>query len=242
MRRSKACVLASAVTLGLALGAVGPLQAAQVRDPFEPLNRSVFAFNDALDQAVLRPVAQQYVRWVHPGIRQVVGNVFSNLSDPWSAFNNLLQGKPVQALGDFARFGINTIFCLGGLGDLASDLGLPRHNEDFGQTLGVWGAPSGPYLVLPLLGPSSFRDATGVVASWSADPVRQIQSEGDRTAMALMRVVDTRASLLPVDRLIEGAALDRYTFVRNAYLQRRLNLIYDGDPPEPPESDPGKEE
>jgi phospholipid-binding lipoprotein MlaA len=96
--------------------------------------------------------------------------------------------------------------------------------------------------VLPLLGPSSFRDATGVVASWSADPVRQIHSEGDRTAMALMRVVDTRASLLPVDRLIEGAALDRYTFVRNAYLQRRLNLIYDGDPPEPPESDPGKEE
>ncbi len=242
MSRSRVCILASAVTIGLAFGAVGSAQAVQSRDPLEPLNRAVFAFNDALDQAVLRPVAEQYVRWVHPGIRQVVGNVFSNLSDPWIGFNNLLQGKPVQALGDFARFGINTIFCLGGLGDLASDLGLPRHNEDFGQTLGAWGVPAGPYLVLPLVGPSSFRDATGVVAGWSADPVRQIQSEGDRTAVALTRLVDARASLFPVDRMIEGAALDRYTFVRNAYLQRRLNLVYDGDPPEMPESDPGKED
>lgn len=222
-------------SLALAAGAAGLAQAAPASDPLEPLNRSVFAFNDALDRGILRPVAQQYVRWVHPGIRQIVGNVFANLADPWTGVNNLLQGKPLQALGDFARFGINTVFCFGGLGDLASELGLQRHNEDLGQTLGVWGVPSGPYVVLPLLGPSSLRDATGVVAAWSVDPVRQIESEGDRTAVALTRVVDTRASLLPLDRLIEGAALDRYTFVRNAYLQRRLNLVYDGDPPEPPE-------
>jgi phospholipid-binding lipoprotein MlaA len=230
------------LSVGLAAGSSGLAQGAPVRDPLEPLNRSVFAFNDALDRGLLRPIAQQYVKWVHPGVRQIVGNVFSNLSDPWVGVNNLLQGKPVQALGDFARFGINTVFCLGGLGDLASELGLPRHNEDFGQTLGVWGLPSGPYLVLPLLGPSSFRDATGVVAGWSADPVRRIESEGDRTAVAVTRVVDTRASLLPLDRLIEGAALDRYTFVRNAYLQRRLNLVYDGDPPDEPESDPKPKE
>lgn len=226
----------------LAAGSSGFAQGATARDPLEPLNRSVFAFNDALDRGLLRPIAQHYVRWVHPGIRQIVGNVFSNLSDPWVGVNNLLQGKPVQALGDFARFGINTVFCLGGLGDLASELGLPRHNEDFGQTLGVWGVPSGPYLVLPLLGPSSFRDATGVVAGSLADPVRRIESEGERTAVALTRVVDARASLLPLDRLIEGAALDRYTFVRNAYLQRRLNLVYDGDPPDEPDSDPEPKE
>lgn len=238
MIRLRALVLAA----GLAAASSGFAQTASAGDPLERLNRSVFAFNDALDRGVLRPIAQQYVRWVHPGIRQIVGNVFSNLSDPWVGVNNLLQGKPVQALGDFARFGINTVFCLGGLGDLASELGLPRHNEDFGQTLGVWGLPSGPYLVLPLLGPSSVRDATGVVAGWSADPVRHIESEGDRTAVALTRVVDTRASLLPLDRLIEGAALDRYTFVRNAYLQRRLNLVYDGDPPDAPEPDPEPKE
>ncbi|MEN9773400.1 MAG: hypothetical protein RL322_470 [Pseudomonadota bacterium] len=221
--------------IAIALGTAGGVQARPVSDPLEPLNRSVFAFNDALDRTVLKPVAQQYVRWVHPGIRQLAGNVFANFAEPWTGVNNLLQGKPVEALGDFARFAINTLFCFGGLGDLAADLGLPRHSEDLGQTLGVWGVPAGPYLVLPLLGPSSARDAVGTLGGLAADPVRQIHSEGDRTAVSLVRVVDTRAALLPLDRLIEGAALDRYTFVRNAYLQRRNNLVYDGDPPEPPE-------
>lgn len=227
--------IGSVLLAGL-IGSVTVARAAPVSDPLEPLNRSVFAFNDALDRSVLRPVAQQYVRWVHPGIRQMAGNVFANFGDPWTGVNNLLQGKPVEALGDFTRFAINTLFCFGGLGDLASELGLSRHNEDLGQTLGVWGLPAGPYLVLPLLGPSSVRDGVGVAAGIAADPVRWIDSEGDRTAVSLLRVVDTRASLLPLDRLVEGAALDRYTFVRNAYLQRRLNLVYDGDPPEPPES------
>ena len=232
MKRLRALVCASALAMSAttALAQVSP-----VNDPFEPVNRSVFAFNEALDRTVLRPVARQYAQWVPPGLRQIVGNVFSNLADPWVGLNNLLQGKPLQGLGDFARFGINTLFCLGGICDLASELGLTRHNEDFGQTLGVWGVPSGPYLVLPLLGPSSLRDATGTVAGWEADPVRLIEPDSDRVATALLRVVDLRAGLLPLDRLIEGAALDRYTFIRNAYLQRRLNLVYDGDPPEPPE-------
>ena len=212
----------------------GPAAASDA-DPLEAINRPIFELNDALDRHLLRPVARGYAQWVHPGIRQMVGNVFANFNDPWVGLNNLLQGKPVEAISDFARFAINTVFCFGGLGDLAGELGLEKHNEDLGQTLGVWGLPAGPYLVLPLLGPSSARDALGVLGAMRADALRQVDSEGERTSLAVLRVVDSRAGLLSLDRLIEGAALDRYLFVRNAYLQRRQNLVYDGNPPEPPE-------
>jgi phospholipid-binding lipoprotein MlaA len=219
-----------------------PVQAAaSSTDPLEAINRPIFQFNDALDRHLLRPVASSYAQWVNPGIRQLVGNVFSNFNDPWVGLNNLLQGKPVEALSDFTRFAINTVFCFGGLGDLAGELGLRKHNEDLGQTLGSWGVPAGPYLVLPLLGPSSLRDALGTAGAMRVDALRQVDSEGDRLSLAVLRVVDTRAGLLPLDRLIEGAALDRYLFVRNAYLQRRQNLVHDGNPPEPPEPTDSKE-
>jgi phospholipid-binding lipoprotein MlaA len=219
------------------LGASAQAAASSGVDPLEAINRPIFEFNEVLDSRVLRPIARSYADQVHPGIRQLIGNVFSNLNDPWVGLNNLLQGKPVAAISDFARFAINTVFCFGGLGDLASELGLSRHNEDLGQTLGVWGVPSGPYLVLPLFGPSSVRDAVGTAGAIRADPLRHIESDPERVGLRLVRLVDTRASLLAIDRMVQDAALDRYSFVRNAFLQRRLYLTFDGNPPEPADTE-----
>jgi phospholipid-binding lipoprotein MlaA len=201
-------------------------------DPFEGFNRAVFRFNDALDQAALKPVAQTYVDVVAEPWRQAIANAFSNLSDPWSGLNCLLQGKPVEAATQVARFLINTTVGIAGLVDVAGELGLERHREDFGQTLGRWGVGAGPYLVLPLLGPSSLRDGLALVLDQKGDPLRELHSEEARLALQTVRVVDTRASLLRLERLVESAAFDRYTFVRNGYLQRRVNLVYDGNPPE----------
>lgn len=201
-------------------------------DPFEGFNRAVFLFNDALDQAVLKPVAQTYVEIVAEPWRQAIANAFSNLSDPWSGLNCLLQGKPAEAVTQVARFVINTTVGIAGLVDVASELGLERSREDFGQTLGRWGVGAGPYLVLPLLGPSSVRDGVALVVDQKGDPLRELDREETRLALQTARVIDTRASLLRIERLVESAAFDRYAFVRNGYLQRRLNLVYDGNPPE----------
>ncbi len=226
-----ALLVASALALPVRAAAASSV------DPLEAINRPIFEFNEALDGRVLRPIARGYSDFVHPGVRQLVSNVFSNLNDPWVGLNNLLQGKPVEAISDFARFAINTLFCFGGLGDLASDLGLTRHNEDLGQTLGAWGLPAGPYLVLPLLGPSNLRDAVGTAGAIRADPLRQVDSDPERVGLRVLRLVDTRATLLPVDRMVQDAAFDRYSFVRNAFLQRRLYLIHDGNPPEPADTE-----
>ncbi len=205
---------------------------ASTQDPFEGFNRAVFRFNDALDQALLKPVAQTYVEVVSEPWRQAVGNAFSNLSDPWSGLNCLLQGKPIEAVTQVARFLINTTVGIAGLVDVASELGLERHREDFGQTLGRWGVGPGPYLVLPLLGPSSIRDGLALVVDQKGDPLRELDSEETRLALQTTRVIDTRANLLRLERLVESAAFDRYAFVRNGYLQRRFNLVHDGNPPE----------
>lgn len=200
-------------------------------DPFEPVNRAVFAVNDVVDAAVLRPVARVYADYVPEGLRAVVGNIFGNVADVWTAFNQLLQGKPVEALGDISRFVINTTFGFFGVADIASEMGLEKHREDLGQTLGRWGVPAGPYIVLPFFGPSSVRDSAGFAVDLSVDPVTKTEPVALRNTASVSRAVDTRARLFPAEKLLEGASLDKYSFVRDGYLQRRRNQVYDGNPP-----------
>lgn len=224
------------VAAALMLALCFPVQAQSdsPTDPLESLNRTVFEFNEVLDRVLLKPVAQVYVDVVPETPRRLFRNFVSNLLEPWNAVNNLLQAKPSAAVSDLARFAFNTLTTLG-LDDPATELGLVRSNEDLGQTLGVWGFGPGPYLVLPFLGPSSVRDGIGRIGDIGMDPSRKISDGQEFAVFTAMRFVEQRATLLPMERLIEGAALDRYAFIRNAYLQRRQNLVYDGNPPEPKE-------
>ena len=201
-------------------------------DPLEPLNRQVFKFNDALDTAIVKPVAIAYRDHTPTPLRQGIGNVFNNLQDSWSVVNNLLQLKMVYAYDSLARVAINTLLGVGGVVDVASELGIERHTQDFGHTLGVWGVPPGPYLVLPILGPSSLRDAVALSVDWQGDPLGQLPNESVRNAALLLRGLDTRAGLLKATSMLEEAALDRYTFARDAFLQNRRNNIFDGNPPQ----------
>ena len=207
-------------------------------DPLEPFNRAMFSFNDTLDDAVMKPVAKTY-RAVLPGIvRTGISNVFSNLEDVWISVNDALQGKFQQGLEDFGRFLLNSTFGIAGIFDLASEAGLPKNNEDFGQTLAWWGVGSGAYLVLPILGPSTVRDGLAFLVDTQADPVWRIDNVPVRNTTVVVRYVGRRAELLDATSVLEAAALDKYGFVREAWLQRRRNLIYDGDPPrEKEESD-----
>ena len=214
----------------LALCTAGAARA-QVYDPLESVNRVIFNVNDALDRDVVRPIAQGYVDIVPRLVRTGVSNVFGNLGDAFSAINNLLQGKKDPFGSDLSRVLVNSTIGLGGIFDIATDAGLEKYNEDFGQTLGRWGLASGPYLVLPIFGPSSVRDGLGFAVDIAADPVRRTATEGQSNNFSLTRIIDTRASLLSTERLIDGAALDRYSFIRDGYLQRRRNQVYDGNPP-----------
>ena len=203
------------------------------RDPLEPLNRAIFGFNETFDQALLKPVAQGYRAALPEMVRAGVTNFFSNIGDVWIAANNLLQGKPESALQDVMRVAINTVIGLGGLIDVASDAGLDKHNEDFGQTLGRWGVGSGPYLVLPFLGPSNFRDGIALVGVDTAvDPVWNIDHIPTRNTLYSGRAVNARSDALDAVSVIEAAALDKYRFVRDSYLQRRRSLRYASRPQE----------
>jgi phospholipid-binding lipoprotein MlaA len=201
-------------------------------DPLEGFNRAMFSFNDAVDKAALKPAATVY-RAVLPSFMQTgIGNFFGNIGDVWSSVNNMLQGKVGDGLNDFMRVAVNTTFGIGGLLDIGSEAGLPKHKEDFGQTLGKWGVDAGPYLVLPLAGSSTFRDAAALPIDYKGDlwnytypPVRA------RAVGALIHGIDQRAAVLDASDLIEEAAIDRYEFVRDAFLQRRESKVYDGDPP-----------
>lgn len=203
------------------------------RDPIESLNRHVFEFNDVVDQVLLRPVAQAYQYVLPEPVRDCISNIFSNLREPSNAVNNLLQGKPIDAASDMCRFVVNTTVGLAGCFDPARRMGLEKHNEDFGQTLGRWGLAAGPYLVVPIFGPSSVRDAIGV---YGAEPYLDLNFYIDnirvRNSVIGARIVNQRAQLLEADDLISGAALDKYRFIRDGYLQRRRNLVHDGAPPD----------
>ena len=201
------------------------------RDPFEGFNRSMYGFNQSVDRVVLEPVAKAYKDGLPELVQMGVRNFFSNLADVFISVNNLLQGKVIEAANDGMRFALNTT--IGGLGvlDWASEMGLEKHNEDFGQTFGRWGVGDGPYIVWPLFGSSTARDSVGGLIDVRVDPVSNHKPIAARSSMYLTRLVARRADLLDASRLLEEAALDKYVFERDAYLQRRRNLIYDGNPP-----------
>ncbi len=201
------------------------------KDPFEGFNRAMFSFNDAVDQAALKPAAEAYSE-MPTFIQTGISNFFGNLGDVWTAVNNLLQGKFADGMSDVMRVAFNSTFGLGGLLDIGSEAGLAKHREDFGQTLGTWGVGSGPYVVLPLLGSSTLRDTAVLPVDFQGDAWAYVKPVDVRNVGAVVRVVDQRAALLGASTLIEEAALDRYVFVRDAYLQRRESIIRDGESPE----------
>ncbi|MBS4096232.1 MAG: VacJ family lipoprotein [Sulfuricella sp.] len=224
-RKLAALAVASAFLLG------GCATNGDKRDPLEPLNRGIYQLNDTVDKAVIKPVAQGYKAVLPQPVRTGVGNFFSNLDDAVVVANDLLQFKLERSVNDFLRLLTNTTIGLAGLLDVATPMGLEKHNEDFGQTLGYWGIPDGPYLVLPILGPSSFRDTLGRVADWQVDPLTQHPEVAERNWGVAVKLEDVRARLLDTDQVLDDAAIDPYVFVRDAYLQRRRNLVYDGEPP-----------
>ena len=201
------------------------------RDPLESVNRAVYVFNEQADEMVLRPAARLYRNVTSSGLREAVRNFFNNLDDLYIGANNLLQGKVEQAVSDLMRSAVNTTLGFFGVIDWASDMGLEKHSEDFGQTLGRWGVGDGVYLVLPLLGPSTLRDAAALPVDWEGDAVYWHTPVDERNALTVTRAVARRADLLGASRTLEEAALDRYVFLREAYLQQRRSQIYDGRPP-----------
>jgi phospholipid-binding lipoprotein MlaA len=217
-------VLACAALLAGTAGAAP----ADASDPLEPVNRSVDARNRRVDQAVLRPVAQAYERAVPSLARRGVSNFFANLGDVWSAANSVLQLKPGDAAQNGMRFAVNTMFGLGGLLDIATDAGIERHKEDFGSTLARWGVPAGPYMVLPLLGPSTLRDTVALPVDWIGHPLGRVSPVADRYAIAAAGAVDVWARLLPLDGAMD-LAFDRYSFLRDAYLQHRAAQVRPDD-------------
>lgn len=201
------------------------------RDPLEPLNRGIYRFNDAFDKALAKPVAQAYETVVPDPLQMMARSFFSNLDDVVVTFNDLLQFKFGQALADGGRVLVNSTFGLGGIADVASAIGLEKHDEDFGQTLGHWGIDSGPYLVLPFFGPSSVRDGIGRVVDTNLDLVLYIDHVPTRNQTLALRFESRRADLLDAEKVVDEAAIDRYSFLRDAYLQRRRSLVHDGEPP-----------
>jgi len=211
-----ALVLGAVLLAGCASG-----PGAHPDDPLEPYNRSMTRFNDGVDEAVLKPVATAYKDAVPSPVRTGVNNFFGNLGDVWSFVNNVLQLRPEEALSSLVRFNVNTLWGLGGVLDIASEMGVDRNRQDFGLTLGRWGVPTGPYLVLPLLGPSTVRDTVALPVDMQASLVGQVDPVAARNTLYALRAVDTRASLLGAGAVLEGAALDKYSFTRDVFLRVR---------------------
>lgn len=222
-------MLVAAVLL-LSACATGPN--ANPRDPMEPFNRGVYGFNDAVDRAVIKPVATAYRDVLPSPVRTGVSNFFNNLQDLWSFVNNTLQLKGEGAGNSIVRFGVNTVFGLGGLIDIASEMRIERHTEDFGQTLGRWGVGAGPYMVLPFVGPSTVRDTAALPVDMTGNVVSHVDHVPTRNSATVLNLVDRRSQLLDASRMLDEVALDPYAFTRDAYLQRRRNQVYDGNPPD----------
>lgn len=231
LARPRGVVISALLGVALLAGcASGPN--ANPKDPLEPFNRGVYQFNDAVDTAVLKPVATAY-RDVTPRlIRQGVGNFFGNLQDVWSTVNSALQLNGPATSDNAGRVMINSLIGLGGIFDVASDLGIQKHTKDFGLTLGHWGVASGPYLMLPLLGPSTLRDTAALPVDSQGDVVGNLNHVPTRNTTMAVRIVDQREGLLKATEMLDKIALDKYSFVRDAYLQRRRSAVYDGNPPE----------
>lgn len=227
--RLRALLLAGAIAT-LLLG--GCASTGNPRDPFEPLNRGIYKFNDGVDSVLFKPIAEVYQGVLPQFARTGVGNFFSNIQDVIIALNNLLQGKVMDAGMDLCRIVVNSTIGVLGLIDVGTEFGLEKHQEDFGQTLGRWGIGGGPYIVIPFLGPSTVRDGFGLIGDWVASPLTYLQPDRHRNNAYGVFFVNRRAELLEASKILEIAALDPYEFVRDAYLQRRRNLIYDGRPPD----------
>ncbi|WP_240636113.1 VacJ family lipoprotein [Caldimonas tepidiphila] len=223
---------AAVAAVCLSLFGCATVDARDPRDPLESWNRSVFRFNEAADRAVLQPAANVYQDVVPSLVRQGVTNVYANFSDAWSAVNSLLQLKPTATVHNTMRVAVNTVFGIGGLLDWASAMGIEAQPEDLGQTLGRWGVPSGPYLVLPILGASTLRDASALPLDLQATPNLVVNEVAARNSLTGLQLVHTRARLLGASGVVEDVAIDKYLFVRDAYLQRRRSLVHDGNPPE----------
>jgi len=225
----------------LVSGCTAMTDRADAYDPWEGLNRKTFAFNEALDRAVLKPVAQGYQRVTPAFVQEGVNNFYGNLEDVNTGLNNFLQGKIGEGLSDTGRVIVNSIFGVFGLWDVATPLGLEKHDEDFGQTLGWWGVAPGPYFVIPLLGPSTVRDAPAKAVDPSWYYSRAIDNDKVYWTWWGLDKVRTRANLLKAENIVDQAALDKYTFIRDAWWQRRRNAVYDGSPPrEKDEDEPPK--
>ena len=229
----RAIAVASVVT-AMSLVGCASTTANNPKDPFESFNRTMFSVNEGID-TVVKPVAQGYADYVPSPIRTGIGNFFGNIADLWIAVNNYLQGKITEGSSDVSRVIVNTTMGVGGLFDVATHLDLEKHNEDFGQTLGVWGVGTGPYLFWPFIGPRDVRDTFGFLADTYTDPVWRVNNVPVRNSAVVVRFIDVRASLLPADKIVEEAAFDKYSYIRNAYLQNRLNAVYDGNRPRPKE-------
>lgn len=220
-----ATLLLSALLLGGCAGAHNP------NDPLEPFNRGIYRFNDAVDKAVLKPVAKGYSAAMPAFGKTMVSNFFSNLDDVVVTANDLLQFKLAQGLSDGTRFLVNSTIGVFGLFDVASTAGLKKHYEDFGQTLGKWGVGNGPFIVIPILGPSTLRDGVGLYVDTYPNPTYQIEHIRTRNQLYLTNGINRRAALLDQEKILDEAMIDRYEFIRDSYLQYRKNQVYDGNPP-----------
>ena len=226
LARASSRLLAAALLLALSGCAMGPLNP---RDPFEAFNRKSLQFNEGVDSIVLKPVATVYRAHVPPIVRTGVSNFFGNLSDGWSFVNSALQFKFANAAENFMRLNVNTFLGLGGILDIASDMNIERHREDFGQTLGHWGVPAGPYIMLPLFGPSTLRDTLALTIDRRGDPVHYVRSYDERYGLYSLRAINQRSNSLRVGTVLEEAALDKYSFIRDSYLQKRRAEISEKD-------------
>ncbi|MFN8955573.1 MAG: VacJ family lipoprotein [Burkholderiales bacterium] len=215
----------------LLLQACATVKSADARDPWEPMNRSIYQFNDAIDTVALKPAAQLYVKVLPSMVRTGVNNFLGNLADVWSIANSAMQLKGQATAETFIRINVNTFMGLGGILDVASEMGIEKRREDFGQTLGYWGVKPGPYVVLPLFGPSTLRDALAFPVDMQGSVTQSLSDEATRNGLLAVRLVDMRSGLLRTVDAIKAASLDPYSFVRDAYLQKRQNDIYDGNPP-----------
>lgn len=222
-------------TLAVAAGMVGLLggcaTSGNPKDPIEGFNRAMHGFNEGLDTAIIKPVARGYDYALPSPVKTGVTNFFANIADVFIAVNNLLQGKVPEAASDAGRFLVNTTVGIVGLFDVATEVGLEKHEEDFGQTFGRWGVGPGAYVVVPFFGPRTARDTVGLVLDIAADPVAHSRPIATRNTLVALRVVSNRANLLPADKVIEEAALDKYAYMRDGYLQRRRSLVHDGNAP-----------
>jgi phospholipid-binding lipoprotein MlaA len=227
--------LAAVSSIVVLLGgcAMGPTR----EDPFEPANRVSYRVHQVVDGRIVKPIAQAYVDYTPQVVRTAIGNFFGNIDDMFSFVNDMLQGKPDKAGHDLGRVITNTGFGVLGLIDVAGSAGIPKGNEDFGQTFGVWGIPQGPYLFIPVFGPTTVRDGTGTVIRAYASPIGHINDAAASSALWAVNLVDLRASALSTENLVNQAALDPYNFIRRSYLQRREYLVYDGAPPPPKEEE-----